>query len=80
MQAGNSHGSLYPGVCLFVYTLAAKKNGTFAVPIICLCVYNHSKCKHSLKRNRQDDCQYVCDETLYISSRLHQLSRAMMYG
>ncbi len=30
-----------------------------------------SQCKHSLKRNRQDECQYVHDEVLYISSRLH---------
>ena len=38
------------------------------------------QCKHSLKRNRQDDCQYVHDEVLYISSRIHQLSRAVMHG
>ncbi len=40
---------------------------------------NTCQCKHSLKRNRQDDCQYVHDEILYISSRLHQLSRAVMH-
>ncbi len=38
------------------------------------------QCRHSLKRNRQYDCQYVHDEVLYISSRLHQLSRAVIYG
>ena len=38
------------------------------------------QCKHSLKRNRQDDCQYVHDEVLYISSKLHQLSRAVIHG
>ncbi len=36
--------------------------------------------KHSLKRNRQDDCQYVHGEVLYIFSRLHQLSRAVIHG
>ena len=38
------------------------------------------QCKHSLKRNRQDDYQYVHDEVLYISSWLHQISRAVMHG
>ncbi len=28
----------------------------------------NDQCKHSLKRNRYDDCQYVDDELLYISS------------
>ena len=33
-----------------------------------------------LALNRQDDCQYLHDEVLYVSSRLHQLSRAVMHG
>ncbi len=37
------------------------------------------RCKHSLKR-MQDDCQCVHDEVLYISSRLHQLSRAVTHS
>ncbi len=42
--------------------------------------YLKCQCKHSSKRNRQDDCQYVHDDVLYISSRLHWLSRAVMNG
>ena len=38
------------------------------------------QCKHSLKRNGQDDCQFVYDEVLYISSRLHQSSGGVMHG
>ncbi len=34
----------------------------------------------SLKRNRQDDCQYVHDEVSYISWWLHTLSRAVIHG
>ncbi len=43
-------------------------------------IFNEFQCRHSLKRNRQDDCQYVHDEVLYISSRFRQLSRAVMHG
>ena len=43
-------------------------------------IVNRYQCKYSLKWNWQDDCQYVHDEVLYISSRLHQLSRAVMHG
>ncbi len=33
-----------------------------------------------LHRNRQEDCQYVHGEVLYISSWLHQLCRAVKHG
>ncbi len=45
-----------------------------------MCKTFGDRCKHSLKRFRKDDCQYVHDEVLYISSRLHQLSRAVMHS
>ncbi len=35
--------------------------------------------KHSLKRNRQEDCQYEMMR-FYISSWLHQLCRKVMHG
>ncbi len=38
-----------------------------------------AKCwEHSLKRNRQEDCQDLHDEVLYISSWLHQLCTAVL--
>ncbi len=63
---------------------AASFSSHFNIPFIvyALSVYSSTiyQWKYSLKRNRQDDCQYVYDEVLYISSGAHQLSRAVMHG
>ncbi len=42
--------------------------------IVLRTIMSLSHWKHSLKRNRQEDCHYVYDEVLYISSWLHQES------